>query len=217
VKNSRSLPISAPVSSSPCLPLSLSPCLAFMQYRTLPLADLRPAPYNPRVKLKPGTPAWNRLERSLREFDLVQPIVWNERTGHVVGGHQRIEILRHLGHTEVDCIIVDLPLEREKALNVALNNDKVGSEWDPERLVELLDELHAIPDFDVTLTGFDEADLHNLVLAPQPDLPPDDEPDETNLVRVTLEIPADDWDEVRPDLDALLARHRITPHVQLPR
>jgi len=53
----------------------------------LPIAQLKPAPYNPRIDLKPGTPEYQRLERSLIEFDLVEPIVWNELTGHVVSGH----------------------------------------------------------------------------------------------------------------------------------
>ncbi|HTN00897.1 MAG TPA: ParB N-terminal domain-containing protein, partial [Planctomycetaceae bacterium] len=98
-----------------------------MLLRPLLIADLKPAPYNPRRPLKPGSPGWKRLERSIREFDLVQPIVWNETTGHVVGGHQRLEILKHQGHTTIDAVVVKLPLEREKALNVALNNSQVGS------------------------------------------------------------------------------------------
>jgi len=49
---------------------------------------LQPAPYNPRVKLKPGMEGYTCLKRSLKEFDLVQPIVWNRQTGHVISGHE---------------------------------------------------------------------------------------------------------------------------------
>ncbi len=187
-----------------------------MQTRPIPLADLKPAPYNPRLPLRPASPAWKKLERSLLEFSLVQPIVWNERTGHVVAGHQRIEILKHHGHAAVDGVVVDLPLEREKALNVALNNANLASDWDADLLLKLLDELHELPDFDATLTGFDESDLKDMLLAPAADLPPDDEPEANDNVHITIDVPADQWDAVRPDLDRLLADHRLTPHVRLP-
>ena len=84
-----------------------------MEIQRLPLCQLMPAPYNPRVRLRPGDQAYERLARSLDEFDLVQPLVWNRRTGHVVGGHQRLEVLRSRGVSEVECVVVDLPLARE--------------------------------------------------------------------------------------------------------
>lgn len=187
-----------------------------MNLRRLSIADLRPAPYNPRAPLEPGSPGFERLARSLQEFDLVQPIVWNERTGHVVGGHQRIEVLKHQGATEVDCVVVDLPLEREKALNVTLNNARVGGEWDPGKLVDLLHELVDLPDFDATLTGFDPGDLSDLLLSPAED--PDSDSEETDddqpqTVRVTLEVPPEDWDAVRPEIDSLVSRLDLVAHV----
>ena len=60
-----------------------------LEIRMLPIAELIPAPYNPRLKLKIHEPARRKLAASLREFGLVEPLVWNERTGHVVGGHAR--------------------------------------------------------------------------------------------------------------------------------
>src|SRR5207237_3899263 len=93
-----------------------------MELRTLPTASLTPAPYNPRQRLRPRDPAYRKLEASLREFGLVEPLVWNERTGHVVGGHARLEILRGLGVREVHVSVVRLSPAREKALNVVLNN-----------------------------------------------------------------------------------------------
>jgi hypothetical protein len=193
-----------------------------MQLTTLPIDGLTPAPYNPRVPLKPGDAGWEKLRRSLEEFDLVQPIVCNRRTGHVVGGHQRLEVLRHAGRTEVDCIVVDLPLEREQALNLALNNPAVGSEWDPGLLVALVDELQQIPDFDLTLTGFDEQQLADLLLVPDPDPPPqwglhDDDHDATDQVRITLEVPLECWEEVEAALDELLAAEpQVRLHVRMP-
>ena len=187
-----------------------------MILRTLDIASLKPAPYTPRKRLEPGSPGYRRLARSIAEFDLVQPIVWNERTGHVVAGHQRLQILTDRGDTEIECAVVSLPLAKEKALNVALNNTQVGSTWDDAKLHDLLAELDDLPDFDATLTGFDPDELHDLLLEPAPTLPPlDDDPD-SHHVRVTLLIPPDAWEDLRPHLDHLAATHPLELHITLP-
>ncbi len=122
--------------------------------------ELMPAPYNPREDIQPGDAEYEKLKRSLEEFGYVEPVIWNERSGYVVGGHQRLKVLRELGETEIDCVIVDLPDEREKALNVALN--KIHNTWDKEKLTELLEDLQNT-DIDITLTGFDSAELDKLL------------------------------------------------------
>ncbi|ADG69530.1 ParB domain protein nuclease [Planctopirus limnophila DSM 3776] len=135
-----------------------------MQIEELPIGQLLPAPYNPRKVLKAGDRGYEKLVRSLAEFSLVQPVIWNRQTGHIVGGHQRVEILRAQGATTVPCVIVDLSLAREQALNVALNNREVGSDWDIPRLSGLLAELNDLPDFDATLSGFDPRELREITL-----------------------------------------------------
>ena len=120
----------------------------------MPLDQLIPAPYNPRVALKPGDPRYRKLLRSLRDFGLIEPLVWNRRTGHVVGGHQRLGILRDAGCTEAPVSVVDLAPEQERALNVILNNREAQSDWDITRLMSLLEELEATPNFDLGQTGF---------------------------------------------------------------
>jgi ParB-like chromosome segregation protein Spo0J len=188
-----------------------------LDLRTLPIDQLKPAPYNPRVKLTPGSPGYRRLERSLAEFSLVEPLVWNEQTGHVVGGHQRLEILKNQGAHEVDVVVVSLSLEREKALNIALNNAQVGGDWDTEKLIDVVGELIDLDNFDATLTGFDPADLHDLVLAPETELAPET-PDETepDVVRITLEIPPERWEDVRPRFDEFVAQCDVRAHIKLP-
>ncbi len=119
----------------------------------VPIARINPAPYNPRKNLKPGDPEYERLKRSIDDFGLVEPLVWNTRTGHLVGGHQRFKVIKARGDQKVIVSRVDLPLEREKALNIALN--KVQGEWDRDALAELLDELCKLPEFDIESTGFD--------------------------------------------------------------
>lgn len=188
-----------------------------MHLTRLPIADLRPAPYNPRKPLKPGTSGYRRLERSLREFDLVQPLVWNRATGHVVSGHQRLEILKQQGVAEVDVVVVELPLEKEKALNIALNNQLVGSDWDASKLIDVVRELQNTPDIDVSLAGFDEEELRDLLLVPEDELPRDEaEHSASDLVQVQFEVDPDNWETVRADLDLFVAQHNIHLHVRLP-
>jgi ParB-like chromosome segregation protein Spo0J len=110
-----------------------------MRIQTVELGRINPAPYNPRKDLRPGDPEYEKLKRSLAEFGCVEPLVWNQRTGNLVGGHQRLKVLRAQGITEVEVSVVDLALEREKALNIALN--KITGDWDQARLAQLLDEL----------------------------------------------------------------------------
>lgn len=186
-----------------------------MEVRRIRIEQLIPAPYNPRKPLKPGSVGWKKLERSLSEFELVQPIVWNQRTGHIVGGHQRVEILRHRGEQEVEAVLVDLPLEREKALNIALNNANVGSTWDIDRLGTLLQELSSLPQIDLTLTGFDERDLRDLLL--QPATMEEETPDsEESLVRVVLLVEPKQWESVRGLLDEIVSEYELNIHIQLP-
>jgi len=180
------------------------------------IETLQPAPYNPRVVLKPGMVGYDKLRRSLSEFDLVQPPVWNRRTGHIVSGHQRVAILQADGVESLDVVVVDLPLEREQALNVTLNNAGVGGAWDTEKLLTVLVDLQELPDFDETLTGFSFDELRALLLAPDPEFDPDENLETKRGYRVTFEIPEANWEEFHPALDRLLATHAVTPHIQLP-
>ena len=118
------------------------------------VTDLLPAEYNPRKDLKPGDAEYEKLKRSVEQFGYVEPVVWNKTTGKVVGGHQRLKVLQDMGYTEVDCVVVELTEEKEKALNIALN--KISGEWDKDKLALLITDLQAT-DFDVSLTGFDTA------------------------------------------------------------
>lgn len=105
------------------------------------IADLKPAKYNPR---RISETAKRGLEASLKRFGCVDPIVWNKRTNTVVGGHQRLEILASQGIETIECVEVDLEEKEEKALNVALNSEKLQGEWDLPRLEEVLDEISAL-------------------------------------------------------------------------
>jgi DNA modification methylase len=122
-------------------------------------AELLPADYNPRKDLRPGDPEYDKLKRSIEQFGYVEPVIWNKVTGRVVGGHQRLKVLIDMGITEVECVVVELPEDKEKALNIALN--KISGEWDKDKLALLIADLQGA-DFDVSLTGFDHAELDDL-------------------------------------------------------
>lgn len=131
-----------------------------MEILSIATKEINPAEYNPRKDLKPGDPEYDKLKKSILEFDMVEPLVWNKQTGNLVGGHQRLKILQELGVNKVDVSVVDLSPVKEKALNIALN--KIQGEWDFPRLKDLLQELDT-GDFDMEITGFDGAEIENLM------------------------------------------------------
>lgn len=131
-----------------------------MEIQRIPAARLNPAAYNPRVDLKPGDKEYEKLKRSINEFGYVEPVIWNRQTGNVVGGHQRLKVLMDLGQTEIDCVVVDLDLAREKALNIALN--KIQGDWDEDKLAAIMADFDAEA-FDVSLTGFDANEVDALL------------------------------------------------------
>jgi ParB-like chromosome segregation protein Spo0J len=180
-----------------------------LEVRNLPISKLRPASYNPRLALQPGDAAYIKLERSLREFGLVEPLVWNERTGHVVGGHARLRILREMGVAEVSVSVVRLSRARERALNVILNNQEAQGRFDPARLAELLTELERLPEME--LTGFDREALSTLRLEPVEvgEREPDPE-----RVEVTLIMSPETYETAAEELDALVVKYDMTSHVR---
>lgn len=144
-----------------------------MEIRMIAVSELKPAKYNPRKDLKPGDPEFEKLRRSVEEFGYVEPIIWNRRTGVVVGGHQRLKVLQHLGYTAVDCVVLDIDEQKEKALNVALN--KISGAWDVPLLTALLKDLDE-SGFDATITGFDVSEM-SAMFDDQSEIVEDDPPE----------------------------------------
>ena len=161
-------------------------------------ADLLPADYNPRKDLKPGDAEYEKLKRSIEQFGYVEPVIWNQTTGHVVGGHQRLKVLMDMGMTEVDCVVVAMDEEKEKALNIALN--KISGDWDKDKLALLIADLQGA-DFDVSLTGFEPAEIDDLFKDTLKDGVKDDDFDVgAELEKPTMTKLGDIW---------TLGRHRL--------
>ena len=131
-----------------------------MRIEKIPIDKINPAKYNPRKDLQPDDPEYQKLLKSITEYSLVEPLVWNKKTGNLVGGHQRLKVLKDLGYVEVEVSIVDLNIHKEKALNIALN--KIQGEWDFPKLKDLLQDLDT-GEFDITLTGFDVPEIEDLM------------------------------------------------------
>lgn len=122
---------------------------------------INPAPYNPRITLKPSDPAYEKLKQSIEKFGLVEPLIWNKRTGNLVSGHQRLAILKKEGAKEVQVSVVNLSDSDEKALNMAMN--KISGEWDHEALTVLMDELGAAGEDVFSLAGFQKQEIDDLI------------------------------------------------------
>lgn len=139
-----------------------------MEIETRRLADLKPADYNPRKKLEPGDPEYEKIARSIEEFGYCDPIIIN-RDGTIIGGHQRTQVLLDMGAETADCVVVDLDPDKEKALNIALN--KITGSWDEAKLAELIGSLD-LEGYDLTKTGYSEPELKSILA--QVTVTPDD-------------------------------------------
>lgn len=121
-------------------------------------SELKNAPYNPRTL---SEKARKRLKAVLKKHGMVEPQVWNRRTGNLVGGHQRTKVLDDLNGTNdytLDVSAIDVDEKAEAALCIALNNNEAQGDWDIDKLGALLKS----PDIDIASTGFDVADVYNM-------------------------------------------------------
>ncbi|MBP7480783.1 MAG: DNA modification methylase [Spirochaetaceae bacterium] len=162
-----------------------------MNIEKIHTGKLNAAKYNPRKDLKPGDIEYEKLKQSIQTFGYVEPVLWNKRTGNIIGGHQRFKVLVELGYTEIDCVVLDMNLTDEKALNIALN--KVSGDWDKDKLMLLIADLQG-SDFDVSLTGFDSIELNALFKdSLKEDIKEDDFDVDAELKKPALSKQGDVW------------------------
>ena len=180
------------------------------ELRTLPIEQLQPAAYNPRKVLSAKSPAYRKLKASLEQFGIVEPLVWNESTGRVVGGHARLRILKELGYTHAPVSVVHLDEAREKALNIVLNNLEAQSRYDPAKLAALLTELQSVSK--VELTGFDDSTLATLRY--RPDRLSSLEEQDANRVEITVVTDAETYRRFAERLDDLVGEFDLVTHVK---
>ncbi len=124
----------------------------------IPIDDLRPDPANPR---RIGDEELEALTRSLRQWGFVQPVLARREDSIVIGGHQRLVAARRLGLDTVPVIWLDITIEQARLLNLALN--RIAGDWDDQLLARLLADLKADIDLDITLSGFGDDEIHDLL------------------------------------------------------
>lgn len=172
--------------------------MSAMEWRTIPVGELKPAAYNPRKKLKAGDKEYEKIKNSIQEFGYVEPIICNYDMT-VIGGHQRLTVLKDLGYTEVQCVVVRIEDENKvKALNVALN--KITGAWDEQLLADLLVDLKT-QDFNTDFTGFEAPEIEQLFSkVHNKEIKEDDFDVDEELKKPTMSKQGDVW---------LLGRHRF--------
>lgn len=169
-----------------------------MEWKTLSVDALRPAAYNPRKKLKPGDKEYEKIKNSIQEFGYVEPIIVNYDLT-VIGGHQRLTVLKDLGYTEVQCVMVQIQDENKvKALNIALN--KITGAWNEQLLADLIVDLQSA-DFNTDFTGFEAPEIEQLFSkVHNKEIKEDDFDVDAELQKPTMSKAGDIW---------LLGRHRL--------
>lgn len=118
-------------------------------------SEIKGAEYNPRII---SEDARKRLRKMIARHGLVQPLVWNRRTGNLVAGHQRLAALDSLERTQdydLQVAVVDVSEREERVLNVQLNNPSMQGEWDLDKLATLAEDAAIAPDE----FGFSDGDI----------------------------------------------------------
>lgn len=116
---------------------------------------IKNAPYNPRQIDEHNK---EKLRKKLKTRGLIEAPTWNELSGNLVGGHQRLAIIDALeGHSDylIDVCAVELTETEEIEENIALNNPNLQGDWD----LALMGEIMKREDFKLEPTGFDNADV----------------------------------------------------------
>ena len=161
-----------------------------------------------------------QLRASLREFGFVNPVIVDQNY-NIIAGHGRILAAKEEGITEVPCVFAEHLTEAQKrAYILADNRLALSAGWDAEMLAVELSELQGA-DFDISLLGFNDAELNRL-LGGAENVRDDDFDVDGELQKPALTKPGDLWllgdhrlvcgDSTKPETFALL---RETRHANL--
>lgn len=139
-----------------------------------------------------------QLQASIREFGFVNPCIVDKNL-NIIAGHGRVLAAKAEGMTEVPCVFVEHLTEAQKrAYIIADNRLALNAGWDAEMLSVELAELQGA-DFDVSLLGFDDAELNKLLSGIE-DIKEDDFDVDAELQKPAMTKPGDLW---------LLGKHRL--------
>jgi hypothetical protein len=150
-----------------------------MEIQVKKLKDLKPNPLNPR---KSSITQDENLKKSLEKFGVVEPIVFNRRSGYIVGGHFRVRELKKLGYKEVECVIVDLNEQDEKELLIRLNANT--GDWDTDLLLQDWD-ADKLADWGVDISKSENDEEYTTKVESPVYTPKKEKPNEKNLYDLT--------------------------------
>ena len=131
----------------------------FQKFKTADIkrSKIKKADYNPRKITEANK---KRLRKAIKEHGLVMPIIWNEKTGNCVSGHQRLTVLDSIHKKkdyELTVAIINVDEKEEIKINVLLNNENLMGEFDGLMMAEIKD---IAPDLDFKQDlGFEQFDL----------------------------------------------------------
>lgn len=100
--------------------------------------ELTPNPQNWRIH----TPSQEQaLKKVMGEVGWVGQVLWNERTGHIIDGHDRVKLAIENGDAEVPRLVVDLSEEEEKIVLATFDpiGEMAAQDW--ETLEKLVKEI----------------------------------------------------------------------------
>jgi hypothetical protein len=128
--------------------------------RTIHRSQIKEASYNPRlIEAKNKSVLGNNLEKR----GLLEALVWNENTGNLVSGHQRLSKLDAYykrKHKNLDysltVAVIHLSLTEEKEQNVFFNNHRAMGLFDDDKLMDIFKDTE---DFDPIMAGMNDEDI----------------------------------------------------------
>lgn len=130
-----------------------------MKITKKPIGDL--IPYENNAKEHPQEQI-NQIKHSIEEFGFNDPIAIDENNV-IIEGHGRLLALKELGHTTVECIVLDhLTEAQKKAYVIAHNKLTMNTGFNLDTLRVELEAIKAM-DFDLTLTGFELDELDSVL------------------------------------------------------
>jgi DNA modification methylase len=158
--------------------------------KTIKISELKHPSYNPREIKSDDVEA---LKKSIERFGLrglVTVNIHKGRAGYIVGGNMTVMVLKEMGWETIpkeNVDLVDLPEKEEKALSLALNKIAERRSWNDDKLAELMIDLNR-SDFDLSVTGFNEVEISNLLDAQILDEEDEDEDEEKTVEEEYEEI-----------------------------
>lgn len=137
--------------------------------REIQRSQINFANYNPR-RITPE--ARKKLKSNLKRVGILGGIVWNEITGNLVSGHQRVSVIdevnKYNSETKgndylIRVEVVQMDEKTEKEQNIFMNNRNVQGDFDIDMLKDLLGgidyNLAGLDDFDLNMMGIGDIDL----------------------------------------------------------